>query len=85
MVAARQGKPDRIVPALIFGSLALLLCTDSAFAHDVSADAARAMAVSELSVWVKTRFSESELNALRVEDLGIESHYCGCYASVNPG
>ncbi|HZP88437.1 MAG TPA: hypothetical protein VFB54_16615 [Burkholderiales bacterium] len=31
-----------------------------------------------VSQWLRSRFTESELRALRREDLGLESHYCGC-------
>ena len=42
-------------------------------------DTKRIIAIGGLSLWLKGRFSEAELAALRPEDLDIESHYCGCY------
>jgi len=39
----------------------------------------KASVVSAFSVWLKARFSEAELKELQLDDLQLESHYCGCY------
>lgn len=39
----------------------------------------RAVAVSGMSAWLRTRFSQTELEGLRAGDLRVESYYCGCY------
>jgi hypothetical protein len=70
--------------ALISASLAALVWSDQAHAQDPAIpqnnrDRIRAIAIGGLSFWLRARFSEAELAALRPEDLEIESHFCGCY------
>ena len=43
----------------------------------------RAVAMSGMSVWLKARFSQTELEGLRAGDLRVESYYCGCYDQPN--
>ncbi len=32
-----------------------------------------------MSVWLHTRFSETELEGVQAGDMKVESYYCGCY------
>ena len=64
--------------------LALMIWSSPSRAHDPATQHSRpegttAIAVGALSVWLKARFSETELAQLRPEDLDLESHYCSCY------
>jgi hypothetical protein len=59
--------------------LAPLAWSDEVHAHDLGREGVEVIAVGELSLWLKARFSEAELEGLRPGDLHIESHYCGCY------
>jgi hypothetical protein len=84
MAATQQRRTNRIVLALMSASLALLVWSDKIHAQDPATpkdhlDTKRIIAIGGLSHWLKARFSETELAALRPEDLDIESHYCGCY------
>ncbi len=84
MVAVPQERTKWIVLALMSAALALLVWSDRIHGRDVETpkanpDTKRIIAIGGLSLWLKGRFSEAELAALRPEDLDIESHYCGCY------
>ena len=80
MVGTVQKRTKRIALALACVSLALV-CSPQSRAHDLQGDAeqTKMMAVSGLSLWLKSRFSATELQALEAGDLNIEVHYCGCY------
>jgi hypothetical protein len=84
MMATLQSRTNWVLRALMSGLLALVVLSGKAYAHDPGGEGIEAIAVGELSLWLKTRFSESELQALRLEDLGIELHYCGCYDRPKP-
>ena len=55
---------------------------DTAIAHD-QAQQGKAVALSGMSVWLHTRFSETELEGLQTGDMRVESYYCGCYDKPN--
>lgn len=52
--------------------------------HHNRVEGTTAIGVGALSIWLKTRFTEAELAALRPEDLQLEPHYCGCYDQPRP-
>ena len=39
----------------------------------------KAVALSGMSAWLHTRFSEAELEGLQAGDMRVEAYYCGCY------
>ena len=84
MAAVQQRRTMGIALALTSASLALLVWSVTTHARDPAtpkdnSETKRIIAIGGLSHWLKGRFSEAELAALRPEDLDIESHYCGCY------
>lgn len=84
MAVVRQRRMMGIALALTSTSLALLVWSVTTHARDAAtpkdnSETKRIIAIGGLSHWLKSRFSEAELAALRPEDLDIESHYCGCY------
>ena len=72
-------RTKRIALALTSASLILLAWPDHAPARDRSLEGTGAIAVTGLSLWLKGRFSETELQGLLPGDLSIETHYCGCH------
>ncbi len=84
MTAVQQRRATGLALAFTSASLALLVWSVTTHARDPAtpkdnSETRRIIAIGGLSLWLKGRFSEAELAALRPEDLDIESHYCGCY------
>jgi hypothetical protein len=71
----------------VFATATLLIPFEQCRADTVvtrdQAEPERAMAVSGMSVWLRARFSQTELEGLRTGDLRVESYYCGCYDQPN--
>jgi len=68
----------------LFASLALLVSSGSGRADDPATPRGNTgqnsiIHMDGLSLWLKSRFSESELRALQQGALTLERHYCGCY------
>ena len=78
----------RIASSLLFATMTLLIPFEQARARDTAvardqAEQDRAVAVVGMSVWLKARFSQTELEGLRAGDLRVESYYCSCYDEPN--
>jgi hypothetical protein len=74
----------RIASWLMFATSTLLMPFEQGRAHDSAvvrdqAEQNGAIAASGMSVWLKARFSQTELEGLRAGDLRVESYYCSCY------
>jgi len=66
----------------MLASLALLVRSEKCRAHDIAYDndePPQTVAMDGVSAWLKTRFSESDLESLQAGDLKVEAYYCGCY------
>jgi hypothetical protein len=89
MVGTVQRRTKRIALALMSALLAPLVWSGQAPAHDLAqppnhSGEIETIAVGGLSLWLKTRFSDTELERLRPGDLGIELHFCSCYDRPKP-
>jgi hypothetical protein len=69
---------------LTSASLALLLPPGEAKAGELSTQESRTFEMQEVSLWLKARFSEAELEALGPEASRVEAHSCGCYDEPRP-
>ena len=69
---------------LTSASLALLLLPGEAKASELSTQESRTFEMQEVSLWLKARFSEAELEALGPEASRVEAHSCGCYDEPRP-
>jgi len=84
MVAFEQKRTRGVVLALMSAYMALLMGSATTQAREPTEpentpNTRKIVAIGALSHWLKGRFSDAELAALRPEDLDLESHYCGCY------
>jgi hypothetical protein len=73
----------KIAAILVAACLPLPLLAGKAYARDPVAPPSegqqpRAVNIEGVSRWLQGRFSEAELEALRPEELRVESHYCSC-------
>jgi hypothetical protein len=84
MLATMQKGTNSILLVLMCALPALSVWSGGARAHDLNPEGVDTIAVGGLSLWLKARFSETELAALRPGDLGLEAHYCGCYDRPKP-
>ena len=90
MAATKEGGVTKI--ALLFtvmiASLTLLIRSEKCRAHDVavaydSAEPDKTVAMDGVSLWLKARFSETDLEAFQPGDLQAEAYYCSCYDKPN--
>jgi hypothetical protein len=90
MAATREEGVTKIALLLIvmIASLTLLIRSEKCRAHDVavaydSAEPDKTVAMDGVSLWLKARFSETDLEAFQLGDLKAEAYYCSCYDKPN--
>ena len=74
----------QIALLVTFASLALLLPPGEAKASELSTQESRTFEMQEVSLWLKARFTEAELETLGPEASSVEAHSCGCYDKPRP-
>lgn len=79
----------KIAVLLVAAGSSLILLAGTAWARDPAAppresQQARAVNIEGVSRWLQGRFSEAELDALRPDELRVESHYCSCEDTPHP-
>ena len=78
----------KIAAVLVVAGSNLLLagaaCARDPFPSPGEEQQARAVNIEGVSRWLLGRFSEAELDALRPEDLRVESHHCSCEDTPHP-
>ncbi len=85
----QQGaKGIALLPILMLASLTLLVGSEKSQARDVAvahdnAEQHKTLAMDGVALWLKARFSQTDLEGLRVGDLKAEAYYCGCYDEPN--
>jgi hypothetical protein len=74
----------RIAPLVTFASLALFLPAGEAKASELPTPESRTFEMQEVSLWLKGRFTEAELDALGPDASRVEAHSCSCYDQPRP-
>jgi len=69
---------------LAVASFAMSVGSRSSQAHDLAMQGSEteqkeSIRMDGLSVWLRARFSEIELEGLRPGEVAVEAHFCGCY------
>jgi hypothetical protein len=72
----------------IVAALGLVVASGGSLANDSTAQKNEATQSGATesdgpAIWPRTRFLASELQGLQLGDLGVESHFCGCYDKPN--
>lgn len=88
MISTVPSRVKRIAGFLVFALLTPLVGPERSRAHDLvlpQHDAARHRTadIDGMTLWLRARFSEAELEGFRPGELALEPHFCGCYDQPN--
>ncbi len=77
-----------LLPIVLLASLTLLVASEKCRARDIAvarenAEQHKMLAMDGVSLWLKARFSQTDLEGLQVGDLRVEAYYCSCYDKPN--
>ena len=75
---------NQIPLLLTCASFALFVAPGAAHATELSVPASTVFEMHEVSLWLRARFTEAELEALGPDATRVEAHACGCYDRPRP-